>query len=164
MKRCKQGVIRSSIMFLVIINSFIFTSCGGETKKSDSIGSGPTIEDISNADIEKEEKKVFEDAIKMSEKIMASINSIEEIKSSMVYINHESVLVAVSLRDNNKLLEDLEEKIKVKIYDIYPKGKTIAISDDDYVYESISKLLRSYKENDPMGEFKKDLQEILKNL
>ncbi len=164
MKLSIRWLIRNTVIFLVIINLLILTSCGGEKKKSDSIGSGPTIEDMSNTDNEKEKDEVFEDAIRMSEGVMVSLNSIKGIKSSMVYINHEAVLIAVKLSDNIRLSGELEAEIKAKVYDIYPESKTIAISDDEYVYKSISKLLRSYKENDPMGEFIKDLQEILKDL
>lgn len=163
MKLSKQGLIKRTVIFLVIINLVIFISCGCEKKKSDSIGSGPTIEDMSNTDNEKEQDQVFEDAIKMSEGVMLRLNSIEGIKSSMVYINHEAVLIAVKLSDNIILSGEIKAEIEKKVYDIYPEAKTIAISDDEYVYESISKLLRSYKENDPMGEFIKDLQEILKD-
>lgn len=164
MKKWKNGYLLKSLLLILIINLFIFTGCNEQKKKSDSVGSGPTIEDMGNSNFDKDKDEVIKDAIKMSEGIMLRLNDITGVTTSTVFINHEAVLVALKLDDGVELSPKLREEIEQNVYKIYPEAKTIAVSDDDYVYESIDKLLRSYKENDPVGELLKDLQEILKKL
>lgn len=88
-----------------------------------------------------------------------------EVESAVVYINHESVLVALKLQEEHEDVPSaLRNTIEMKVKDIYSKAKTIAISGDEYVYKSISKLLKSFKEDKPLEEFKKDLEEIIKQM
>lgn len=164
MKKNTNGFLLKSLLLIFIINLFMFTGCNEQGDKSDSVGAGPTIEDMGNTNINKDKDEVIKDAIRMSEGIMLRLNDISGITTSMVFINHEAVLVAVRLEDSVELSTELHDAIEEKVYEIYPEAKTIAISDDEYVYESIDKLLRSYKENDPVGELLKDLKEILNKL
>lgn len=164
MKKWKNGYLLKSLLLILIINLFIFTGCNEQTEKSDSVGAGPTIEDMGNSNLDKDKDEVIKEAIRMSEGIMLRLNDITGVTTSMVFINHEAVLVALKLDDGVELSPELREEIGQNVYKIYPEAKTIAISDDDYVYESMDKLLRSYKENDTLGELLKDLQEILRRL
>lgn len=164
MKKNTNCFLLKSLLLIFSINLFMFTGCNEQGDKSDSVGAGPTIEDMGNTNINKDKDEVIKDAIRMSEGIMLRLNDISGITTSMVFINHEAVLVAVRLEDGVELSTELHEDIEEKVYEIYPEAKTIAISDDEYVYESIDKLLRSYKENDPVGELLKDLKEILNKL
>lgn len=164
MKLSIRFLLTGFILLVISISLLVFVGCGNEEQKGDNVGAGPTIEDMSNSDTKQDKDEVVEDAIRMSEEIMKRLDSIKVIESSMVYINHEAVLVAVKLENGAALSKELEDDIKDQVYDIYPQAKTIAISDDDYVYTSISRLLKTFKENDPIGELIKDLQEILKSL
>lgn len=164
MKKNTNCFLLKSLLLILIINLFMVTGCNEQGDKSDSVGAGPTIEDVGNTNIDKDKDEVIKDAIRMSEGIMLRLNDISGITTSMVFINHEAVLVAVRLEDSVELSTELHVAIEEKVYEIYPEAKTIAISDDEYVYESIDKLLRSYKENDPVGELLKDLKEILNKL
>lgn len=164
MKKNTNCFLLKSLLLILIINLFMVTGCNEQGDKSDSVGAGPTIEDVGNTNIDKDKDEVIKDAIRMSEGIMLRLNDISGITTSMVFINHEAVLVAVRLEDSVELSTELNVAIEEKVYEIYPEAKTIAISDDEYVYESIDKLLRSYKENDPVGELLKDLREILNKL
>lgn len=163
---CKLGFFIKGLVLVLIWSLFIFTGCAEDEKKINNIGAGPTIEEMGNhnKDKDKDRVEVIEDAIRMSETIMASLNSIEDVETAIVFINHEAVLVALKLNYGVELSKDLKENIEAKIYEIYPEAKTVAMSNDEYVYESISKLLKSYKENDQLGEFIKDLKEIIQDL
>lgn len=161
--KCRRK--RNFIIGLVLIISLsILTACNEQDKENDSVGASPTIEEMSNPDSNKARDEVIRDAIKMSERIMSKLDEVYEIDTSMVFINHEAVLVALKLNDGIELSDELRNDIEKIVYTIYPEAKNIAVSDDDYVYESIAKLLRSYKENDPLGEFLKDLEEIIKSI
>ena len=160
----KKSFLRYVLYIAIIISLCILTGCDKKEEKNHSVGASPTIEDMSNSSSDKDKEEVIGDAIKMSEGIMLRLNHIEGINSSMVFINHEAVLVALELDDGIELSSSLKMEVQKLVYEIYPEVKTIAISDDDYVYESMSKLLRSYKENSPIGELLKDLKEILKSL
>lgn len=161
-----KGKINDILLFIVvllIIVTVVLMGCNSNSKKSDTVGAGPTIEDMSDEPIDKEVE--IRNAISTCERIMASIEEIPEIQSSVTYINHESVLVGLKLKDNyNNISPELRMEVEKKVKDIYSNAKTIAISDDEYVYESIAKLLKSFKENKPFEEFKKDLEEIIKNM
>ena len=43
-------------------------------------------------------------------------------------------------------------------------ARTIAISSDREVYQSISRLVKTFKENDSKQEFIRDIKEIISNL
>lgn len=159
------GRKRFSIKWLVLIISLsILTSCNKNEQEIDNVGAGPTIEEVTDNKSSKDKSEIIEEAIKKSEQIIRGLNSIGGISSSMVFINHEAVLVAVKLEKDIELSKVLRNKIEENVYNVYPEAKNIAISCDEYVYESISKLLTSYKKNDQVGELLKDLQEILKDL
>lgn len=164
MKKNKNCFLVKCLLLILTINLFMITGCNEQGDKSDSVGAGPTIEDMGNANIDKDKDEVIKDAIRMSEGLMFRLNDISGITTSMVFINHEAVLVAVRLEDGIELSTELRDVISKEVYEIYPEAKTIAISDDEYVYKSIDKLLRSYKENDPVEELLKDLKEIIKEL
>lgn len=164
MKKNKNCFLVKCLLLILTINLFMITGCNEQGDKSDSVGAGPTIEYMGNANIDKDKDEVIKDAIRMSEGLMLRLNDISGITTSMVFINHEAVLVAVRLEDGIKLSTELRDVISKEVYEIYPEAKTIAISDDEYVYKSIDKLLRSYKENDPVEELLKDLKEIIKEL
>ncbi len=161
-----KGKINDILLFIVvllIIVTVVLMGCNSNSKKSDTVGAGPTVEDMSDEPIDKEVE--IRNAIYTCERIMANIEEIPEIQSSVTYINHESVLVALKLKDNyNNISPELRMEVEKKVKDIYSNAKTIAISDDEYVYESIAKLLKSFKENKPLEEFKKDLEEIIENM
>jgi ABC-type Fe3+-hydroxamate transport system substrate-binding protein len=161
-----KGKINDILLFIVvllIIVTVVLMGCNSNSKKSDTVGSGPTIEDMSDEPIDKEVE--IRNAIYTCERIMANIEEIPEIQSSVTYINHESVLVALKLKENyNNISPELRMEVEKKVKDIYSNAKTIAISDDEYVYESIAKLLKSFKENKPFEELKKDLEEIIENM
>lgn len=160
----KGNFLRKALFLVFILSLFILTGCNKQIENSESVGAGPTIEDMDNGNNDKDSDEIIADAIRVSEGIMLRLNDIEGINTSIVFINHEAVLVALRLDNEIKLSSELRMEIEHRVYEIYPKAKTIAISDDEDVYESISKLLRSYKENNPVGELLKDLQEILKKL
>ncbi len=161
-----KGKINDILLFIVvllIIVTVVLMGCNSNSKKSDTVGAGPTVEDMSDEPIDKEVE--IRNAISTCERIMANIEEIPEIQSSVIYINHESVLVALKLKKNyNNISPELRMEVEKKVKDIYSNAKTIAISDDEYVYESIAKLLKSFKENKPFEEFKKDLEEIIENM
>lgn len=161
-----KGKINDILLFIVvllIIVTVVLMGCNSNSKKSDTVGSGPTIEDMGDEPIDKEVE--IRNAIYTCERIMANIEKIPEIQSSVTYINHESVLVALKLKENyNNISPELRMEVEKKVKDIYSNAKTIAISDDEYVYESIAKLLKSFKENKPFEELKKDLEEIIENM
>ncbi|WP_346877493.1 MULTISPECIES: YhcN/YlaJ family sporulation lipoprotein [unclassified Clostridium] len=161
-----KGKINDILLFIVvllIIVTVVLMGCNSNSKKSDTVGAGPTVEDMSDEPIDKEVE--IRNAISTCERIMADIEEVPEIQSSVTYINHESVLVALKLKDNyNNISPELRMEVEKKVKDIYSNAKTIAISDDEYVYESIAKLLKSFKENKPLEEFKKDLEEIIENM
>ena len=161
-----KGKINDILLFIVvllIIVTVVLMGCNSNSKKSDTVGASPTVEDMSDEPIDKEVE--IRSAISTCERIMANIEEIPEIQSSVTYINHESVLVALKLKDNyNNISPELRMEVEKKVKDIYSNAKTIAISDDEYVYESIAKLLKSFKENKPFEEFKKDLEEIIENM
>ncbi|KEZ87578.1 hypothetical protein IO99_04740 [Clostridium sulfidigenes] len=161
-----KGKINDILLFIVvllIIVTVVLMGCNSNSKKSDTVGAGPTVEDMSDEPIDKEVE--IRNAISICERIMADIEEIPEIQSSVTYINHESVLVALKLKDNyNNISPELRMEVEKKVKNIYSNAKTIAISDDEYVYESIAKLLKSFKENKPFEEFKKDLEEIIENM
>lgn len=160
---CKK-IFRGYIYILIIVNLYVLTGCQDQNNKSNNVGSGPTIESITDLDSTKDESEVIKEAIKMSENIMEKIDEINAIDKNVVYINHESVLVAVKVKNASEFTENLRSEIGKCVNDTYKGAKTIAISDDEYVYESISRLMKSYKDDDPMGELLKDLNEIIKNL
>lgn len=153
--------LKPIIVFIIIINLVFLVGCNDERNEDDKVGAGPTIENMNQVGNNKDKDDIIEDAIMMSEEIMRKIDKIDGIDSSMVYINHEAVLTAVRLSNNEYLSDEIRNQLEETIYKVYPNAKTIAISDDEYVYESISRLLRSFKENDPVGELKKDLEEII---
>jgi len=161
-----KGKINDILLFIVvllIIVTVVLMGCNSNSKKSDTVGASPTVEDMSDEPIDKEVE--IRNAISTCERIMANIEEIPEIQSSVTYINHESVLVALKLKDNyNNISPELRMEVEKKVKDIYSNAKTIAISDDEYVYESIAKLLKSFKGNKPFEEFKKDLEEIIENM
>lgn len=161
-----KGKINDILLFIVvllIIVTVVLMGCNSNSKKSDTVGASPTVEDMSDEPIDKEVE--IRSAISTCERIMANIEEIPEIQSSVTYINHESVLVALKLKDNyNNISPEIRMEVEKKVKDIYSNAKTIAISDDEYVYESIAKLLKSFKENKPFEEFKKDLEEIIENM
>lgn len=161
MKFYRLTRLKLVILFIIIINLVFLVGCNDERNEDDKVGSGPTIEDMNQVGNSKEKGDIIKDAIMMSEEIMRKIDKIDGIDSSMVYINHEAVLTAVRLSNDKYLSDEIRNKLEETIYRIYPNAKTIAISDNEYVYESISRLLRSFKENDPLDELKKDLQEII---
>ena len=154
--------LKPIIVFIIIINLVFLVGCNDERNEDDKVGAGPTIENMNQVGNSKDKEDIIEDAIMMSEEIMRKIDKIDGIDSSMVYINHEAVLTAVRLSNNKYLSEEIRSQLEETIYKVYPNAKTIAISDDEYVYESIARLLRSFKANDPVDELKKDLQEIIK--
>ena len=161
-----KGKINDILLFIVvllIIVTVVLMGCNSNSKKSDTVGASPTVEDMSDEPIDKEVE--IRNAISTCERIMANIEEIPEIQSSVTYINHESVLVALKLKDNyNNISPEIRMEVEKKVKDIYSNAKTIAISDDEYVYESIAILLKSFKENKPFEEFKKDLEEIIENM
>ena len=96
---------------------------------------------------------------------MARVEEVPEIESAVAFINHESVLVALKLKENyDNISPELRIEVEKIVREIYSGSKTIAISNDKYVYESISKLLKSFKENKPFEELKKDLEEIIEKM
>ncbi len=159
-----KGKINDILLFIVVLLIIVtVVLMGCNSKKSDTVGAGPTIEDMSDEPIDKEME--IRNAISTCERIMVNVEEIPEIQSSVTYINHESVLVALKLKKNyNNISPELRMEVEKKVNDIYSNAKTIAISDDEYVYESIAKLLKSFKENKPFEEFKKDLEEIIENM
>jgi len=161
-----KGKINDILLFVVvllIIVTVVLMGCNSDSKKSDTVGAGPTIEDMRDEPIAKEEE--IRNAISTCERIMAKVEEIPEIQSSVTFINHESVLVALKLNENyNNISPELRMKVEKKVKDIYSNAKTIAISDDEYVYESVAKLLKSFKQNKPFEEFKKDLEEIIESM
>ncbi len=151
------------VIVLLIITTVVLVGCNSDKKTGDTIGAGPTVEDMNNTPIDEEE--TINEAILTCEKIMAEVEKLPEVESAVVYINHESVLVALKLQDEYENVPfTLRNAIEIKVKDIYSKAKTIAISGDEYVYKSISKLLKSFKEDKPVEEFKKDLEEIIKQM
>ncbi len=161
-----KGKINDILLFIVvllIIVTVVLMGCNSNSKESDTVGAGPTIEDMSDEPIDKEVE--IRNAISTCERIMVNVEEIPEIQSSVTYINHESVLVALKLKENyNNISPELRMEVEKKVKDIYSNAKTIAISNDEYVYDSIAKLLKSFKENRPFEEFKKDLEEIIENM
>lgn len=151
------------VVVLLIIITVVLMGCNSDNKKSDTIGAGPTVEDISDEPIAKEEE--IRNAIATCERIMARVEEVPEVESAAAFINHESVLVALRLKENyDNISPELRIEVEKIVREIYSGTETIAISNDKYVYESISKLLKSFKENKPFEEFKKDLEEIIEKM
>jgi len=94
-----KGKINDILLFIVvllIIVTVVLMGCNSNSKKSDTVGAGPTVEDMSDEPIDKEVE--IRNAISTCERIMADIEEIPEIQSAVTYINHESVLVALKLK------------------------------------------------------------------
>jgi YhcN/YlaJ family sporulation lipoprotein len=162
MKRKISDILLFVVVLLIIV-TVVLMGCNGDNKKSDTVGSGPTTEDMSNEPIAKEDE--IRNAIYTCETIMEKVEDIPAVESAVTLINHESVLVALKLKENyDNISPELRMEVETKVKDTYSNAKTIAISDDEYVYESIAKLLKSFKENKPFEEFKKDLEEIIEKI
>jgi len=159
----KMNDILLFVVVLLIIVTVVLMGCNMDNKKSDTVGAGPTIEDMSDEPIAKEEE--IRNAIATCERVMSKVEEIPEVESAVTFINHESVLVGLKLKENyNNISPELRMKVEERVKDTYSDAKTIAISNDEYVYESIDKLLKSFKENKPFQEFKKDLEEIIEKM
>ncbi|MEG1257051.1 YhcN/YlaJ family sporulation lipoprotein [Clostridium sp.] len=148
---------------ILIIATVILIGCNKDKKSGDTTGAGPTIEDMDNNPIDKDE--TIKDAIATCERVMDKVQLIDGIESAVVFINHESVLVALKLEENyESITSTLKNEINIKVKEVYPKAKTIAISKDEYVYESISRLLKGFKEDKPIDELKRDIEQIIKDM
>lgn len=150
------------LMTLIFFTSIFITGCNKD-EKGEITSSGPTIEDMENSSLDK--NITIKRAIKSGVEIEHYLKESEEIDEAQVYINHEAVLVALKLKNDEDIISsNTKNEIKNKIMEIYPMARTIAISSDREVYESISRLVKTFKENDSKQEFIRDIKEIISNL
>lgn len=150
-----------SIFLIVCLG--IFTGCGASQVTNDSTSSSPTVEELENNS--KNKDQVIKEAIEVCEQVKIKVEALEEIDTAMIYINHESVLVALKLeKEGVQISNEIRERVKLQVKAVYPKAITIAISNDPEVYQSISKLVRTFKENNMMNEFIRDIKEIIDRL
>ncbi|MEG2289509.1 MAG: YhcN/YlaJ family sporulation lipoprotein [Clostridium sp.] len=150
------------ILVMLIIGTVILIGCKNDKKTGDTTSSGPSVEELDNKPIHK--KETIKIAIRTCEEIVEELESMDEIESAVVFINHESVLVALKLEESHEnITSDLRNKIEIEVKKIYLNAKTIAISKDEYVFESISRLIKSFKEDKTSEELKKDIEEIIRN-
>lgn len=149
-------------IFLIVCLSMV-TGCSTSQETNDSTSSSPTVEELENNS--KNKDQVIKEAIEVCEQVKIKVEALEEIDTAMIYINHESVLVALRLEnEETQVSEELKERVKHQVKVVYPKAITIAISNDPEVYQSISKLVRTFKENNMMNEFIRDIKEIIDRL
>lgn len=162
MKLKIQDILLFIVVMLIIV-TVVLVGCNSDDKSGDTTGSGLTVEDMDNMPID--EKETIKVAIATCEKVIAEVETILGVKSAVVFINHESVLVALRLDDNyEEISSTLKNEINMKVKGVYPKAKTVAISKDEYAYESISKLLKGFKEDKPVDELKRDIEEIIRDM
>lgn len=153
---------KSRVMAILILTVCIITGCINNDKDTggDITSSSPTTED--REDGLKEKDQVIDNAIAVGERIRLAVEKLDGVENSMVYINHESVLVAVELEDQSlEISYELRNDIYDIVYQKYEKAKIIAISNDNDAYQSVSRLVRSYKENDDFKLFLRDMKEIV---
>ncbi len=151
------------IIYIILVFIFLlamFTGCSGD--EEDITSSEPSVENMENDSSDRDLS--IEKAIRVCEEIRKSIEDIIGVNEASVYINHESVLVALRMDSGYEINTALRDEIGDMVKEMYPMERTISISDDPEVYRSISRLVKSFKENNEGKELLQDLKEIIKNL